>query len=106
MIARTWRGVTRASDSDRYAQYIEATGMRAFADTPGNLGAVLLRRPTDATGQPGTEFFVLSFWESMDAVKKFAGPKPEQAVFYPDDDAFLVSRDLTVDHFEVVVDHR
>jgi heme-degrading monooxygenase HmoA len=106
MIARTWRGATRAADSDRYAEYVEATGLRAVAETPGNLGALLLRRPTDAAGQPGTEFFVLSFWESMEAVERFAGPTPEQAVFYPDDDAFLVRRDLTVDHFEVVVDHR
>jgi heme-degrading monooxygenase HmoA len=106
MIARTWRGVTRAADSDRYAQYIEETGLRAFADTPGNLGAVLMRRPADDSGQPATEFLVLSFWESMEAVKRFAGPTPEQAVFYPEDDAFLVRRDRTVDHYEVVVDHR
>lgn len=103
MIARTWRGVTRAADSDRYADYVEATGLRAFAETPGNLGAVMMRRPADAAGSPGTEFVVLSFWDSMDAVKRFAGPTPERAVFYPEDDAFLVSRDLNVDHYEVVV---
>jgi hypothetical protein len=39
----------------------------------------------------------------MDAVKRFAGPVPEKARFYPEDDAYLVRRDLTVDHFEVVV---
>ena len=45
MIARTWRGVTRASDADRYADYVNATGMHAFAETPGNMGALLMRRP-------------------------------------------------------------
>ena len=103
MIARTWRGVTRAADSDRYAKYVEATGLRAFAETPGNVGALLLRRPTDVTGEAGTEFLIVSFWESMDAVKRFAGPNPDQAVFYPEDDAYLVRRETTVDHFEVVV---
>src|SRR5689334_22458275 len=103
MIARTWRGVTRAADSDRYARYVEATGLRAFGETPGNMGALLLRRPTDETGEPGTEFFVMSFWDSMDAVKRFAGPEPSKAVFYPEDEQYLLSRDMHVDHFEVVV---
>ena len=103
MIARTWRGVTRAADADRYADYVEATGLRAFAETPGNLGALLLRRPVEADGAPGTEFLVVSFWDSMDAVKRFAGPEPSKAVFYPEDDAYLVRRELTVDHYEVVV---
>jgi heme-degrading monooxygenase HmoA len=103
MIARTWRGVTRAADSDRYAKYIEATGLRSFAETPGNLGALLLRRPTTETGEPGIEFLIVSFWDSLDAVKRFAGDVPEKARFYPEDDAYLVRRDLTVEHFEVVV---
>jgi heme-degrading monooxygenase HmoA len=80
MIARTWRGVTRAADSDRYAEYVEATGLRSFAETPGNLGALLLRRPVDDDAEANTGF-VVSFWESMDAVKRFAGPVPERAVF-------------------------
>jgi heme-degrading monooxygenase HmoA len=104
MIARTWRGVVRASDSDRYATYVEETGLRAFSETPGNLGALLLRRPLDdANKEATTEFLVVSFWDSMDAVKRFAGPRPEQAVFYPEDEQYLVRRDLSVDHFEVVV---
>ena len=103
MIARTWRGVTRASDADRYATYVEETGLRAFRETPGNLGALLLRRPLGDATEATTEFLVVSFWDSMDAVKRFAGPRPEQAVFYPEDDRYLVRRDLSVDHFEVVV---
>ena len=103
MIARTWRGTTRVADADRYADYIEATGLRAYAETPGNLGALLLRRPAEADGAPATEFLVISFWESTDAVKQFAGPEPSKAVFYPEDDAYLVRRDVTVDHYEVVV---
>jgi len=102
MIARTWRGVTRASDAERYADYVEATGMLAFSETPGNVGALLMRRPVDVNGSAGTEFLVISLWDSMDAVKRFAGAEPSKAVFYPEDDAFLVGRDLHVEHFEVV----
>jgi hypothetical protein len=44
---------------------------------------------------------MVTLWESMDAVVAFAGPRPEQAVFYPEDDRYLVERGLVVDHFEV-----
>jgi lactoylglutathione lyase len=48
-----------------------------------------------------TEFVTLTFWTSLDAVKAFAGEHVEQAVFYPEDDRFLVDRETTVTHFEV-----
>ena len=49
-----------------------------------------------------TEFLTLSFWDSMEAVKGFAGENPEVAVFYPEDDRFLVERDEFVSHYEIV----
>jgi hypothetical protein len=43
----------------------------------------------------------LSLWTSMEAVRRFAGDQPERAVFYPEDDRFLVDRETTVHHYEV-----
>lgn len=103
MIARTWHGATRAADAETYARYIESTGMKAFAETHGNAGALLLTRQTDDGAE--TEFLVISFWESEDAVKRFAGPTPERAVFYPADERYLVRRDMSVTHYEVVARH-
>ena len=103
MILRTWRGAVRAEDADEYGRYVDATGLTAYSKTPGNLGAAMVRRPSPDDGGATTEFLVLSYWESMDAVKRFAGPTPETAVFYPEDERFLVRRDLTVDHYEVDV---
>jgi heme-degrading monooxygenase HmoA len=49
-----------------------------------------------------TEVVTMSFWESMDAVRRFAGDDPERAVYYPEDDDFLVGeREQTVQHFRV-----
>jgi len=98
MIARTWKGATRAEDADRYLDYLHATGLRSFRDTPGNRGAFVLRRLLG----PRAEFLVISLWDSPDAVRRFAGDQPERAVFYPDDAAFLVARDEHVDHYELV----
>jgi heme-degrading monooxygenase HmoA len=47
------------------------------------------------------EVITLSFWDSREAVQGFAGQDIEKAVFYPEDDRFLVERDLTVHHYEV-----
>jgi len=97
MIARTWRGSTRNEDAAAYATYIARTGLAAYRSTPGNRGAWLLHR---ADGDR-TEFLALSLWESLDAVRSFAGDDVERAVFYPEDDAFLVSRETTADHWQV-----
>jgi heme-degrading monooxygenase HmoA len=98
MIARTWRGAVKASDGDKYAAYVSETGIRDYKATPGNKGVIALRREREGK----TEFFLVSLWESWDAIKAFAGAQPEKARFYPEDDRFLVDRDLHVDHYEVI----
>jgi heme-degrading monooxygenase HmoA len=97
MIARIWKGAVRSDDSDDYVRYMRETGVAEYAATPGNRGVWMLRR---AVGQR-TEFVMFTLWESLDAVKAFAGDDYEQAVFYPQDDRFLIERDLTASHYEV-----
>jgi heme-degrading monooxygenase HmoA len=99
MLVRTWRGATRAEDAETYLDYVRRTGLRAFRETPGNLGALTLRR---FTSDGRAEFEIVSFWESMDAVRAFAGPEPEHAVFFPEDMHYLVARDEHVDHFDTL----
>jgi heme-degrading monooxygenase HmoA len=98
MIMRTWRGAVREEDADEYLEHQADTGIREYRGTPGNLGALVLRRSIDGL----IEVTTVSFWSSMDAVVRFAGEQPEQAKFYPGDDELLVEKDLRVDHFEVV----
>jgi heme-degrading monooxygenase HmoA len=98
MIARTWRGWTRSQDADAYADYLMETGMQEYRSVPGNRAAYILRREQGGR----TEFVTLSFWDSMEAVAGFAGNDVERAVFYPEDDRFLVDRETTVAHYEVI----
>jgi heme-degrading monooxygenase HmoA len=65
--------------------------------TPGNQGAWILRRPLGDL----TEIVAFSFWDSMDAVRAFAGEDPARAVYYPEDDRYLVQRSDVVEHYEV-----
>ncbi|GAA4904288.1 heme-degrading monooxygenase HmoA [Nonomuraea thailandensis] len=100
MIARTWRGWTRASDADAYVDYLYETGMDAYRRTPGNRGAYLMRREDGDR----TEFVTLTFWDSLDSVKAFAGQQYENAVFYDLDDRYLVDRETHTLHYQVMQD--
>lgn len=97
MIARIWRGAVRAEDAAAYAVYVQRTGISGYRQTPGNRGAWALWR----TEGDRAEFITVSLWESRQAIRAFAGDDIDKAVFYPEDDRFLVERDLTVLHYEV-----
>jgi heme-degrading monooxygenase HmoA len=97
-IARSWRGWVRTADRDVYLDYVERTGMAHYRQTPGNLGATMLARDLD---DGRTEIVTLSFWTSLDAVRGFAGNDVAAAVFYPEDDRYLLDREETVTHYEV-----
>ena len=98
MIARIWRGSTAASKADDYLAYLEATGIKDYRATPGNRGVQVLRR---ATGE-WVEFVLITLWDSLDAIRAFAGEDIEAAVYYPEDERYLVEREDTVRHYEIV----
>jgi heme-degrading monooxygenase HmoA len=93
-----WRGWIRTEDRDAYVAYIERTGMAEYRQTPGNRAAHMLTRDL---GDGRTEVVTLSFWESRETIRGFAGPDISRAVFYPEDDRYLVEREDTVTHYEV-----
>lgn len=88
----------RREDGDEYADYIRETGFMAYAETAGNRGAWMLRRDDGER----TEFITYSLWESVDAIRAFAGADIDAAVYYPEDERYLIERDATVSHYEVV----
>lgn len=99
MVARIWRGRTRVERAEEYAKYVEKTGVRRQRATPGNLGSFVLRRDEGSE----SEFLVVSLWESLVAVRGFAGQRFDAAVYYPDDQRFLLEMESQVRHYEVSV---
>ena len=97
MIARIWRGAVRIEDADAYSTYMQGTGIPAYARTPGNHGVWMLRRDVGDR----TQFVMITMWESIDAVKRFAGETYDVAVFYPEDERYLVERDMTATSYVV-----
>ena len=48
------------------------------------------------------EYLLITFWESWEAIRRFAGDQPEKAVYYPRDREFLLELEPNVQHFEVL----
>ena len=71
--------------------------MQAARSLPGSRGTLVLRR---RDGEQA-EFVTVLLFDSLDHVRAFAGDEPERARFFPEDDRYLVERDLDVRHFEV-----
>ncbi|MEA3501428.1 MAG: hypothetical protein U9R47_01530 [Actinomycetota bacterium] len=97
MVVRIWRGWTRPEDADAYAEYILGTGIVEYKATPGNQGAYIMSR----VDGDRTEFLTISFWDDRESIVAFAGDDIDRAVFYPEDDRYLVDRETTVMHFKV-----
>jgi antibiotic biosynthesis monooxygenase (ABM) superfamily enzyme len=99
MIARVWRGSTLAEDADRYSAYLEESGMKGARAIRGNRGTLVLRRVHDGHA----EFETILLFDSLENIRAFAGDDVEAAVFFPEDDRYLVDRELVVRHLEVDV---
>ena len=97
MIARIWRGVTLASRADEYLAHLRETGLRDFAQTPGNRGVQVIRR---VQGEH-CEFQIISLWDSMEAVRLFAGKEAERSRYWDADEEFLLEMEPLVRHYEV-----
>ncbi len=72
--------------------------MKDCRATAGNRGVQVLRRTVGGE----THFLFISFWDSLDAIRGFAGAAVERARYYPADREYLLELEPTVTHYDVV----
>ena len=99
MIARSWHGRVPAARADEYYAYLLRTGLADYRATPGNRG-VLVQRWTEGDV---SHFVLTTLWDSIDAIKRFAGEDYTAARYYPEDDEFLLEREPLVSHATVLM---
>jgi heme-degrading monooxygenase HmoA len=97
MIARIWHGRTLTAKADEYEKYLNASGVARILKTQGNHGVEVLRK----SDGPRTDFVVISYWESIEAVRRFAGADYTKAVVLERDKEFLIEVEPNVLHYEV-----
>jgi heme-degrading monooxygenase HmoA len=99
MIGRLWHGWTTNANADEYEKLLVAEVLPGIHRVPGYRGAWLMRRPA----ADGIEFVTLTLFDSMEAVRAFAGEDYEKAVIFPAGDRLLSRYDERSVHYEVVL---
>jgi len=98
MIVRAWRGRAAAANPEGYVGHFREKVLPELRRVDGFIGVSLLR----AAHPGGVEFFVLTRWRSIEAIRAFAGDEITRAVVEPGAVAALIDFDATVTHYEVL----
>lgn len=98
-VARIWRGRTTRAVADEYQAYNYEVGIRPLEELA--LGVEQLRED----GERETEFVTISYWDSMESMKAFAGEDPTQIHHLDRDPEFLVELPERVQIFEITARH-
>ncbi len=97
MIVRMWHGRVPTSRARAYREFLIQRAIPDYRSVPGNLSVRILER----SEPDATHFMTLTTWESLDAIRAFAGDDPERAKYYPEDASFLLEFEPRVVHYEV-----
>jgi heme-degrading monooxygenase HmoA len=97
MIVRMWHGRVVTSKAQAYRQFLIERAIPDYQAVPGNISVhILERREGDIT-----HFMTMTFWQSMESIKGFAGAEVERAKYYPEDEDYLLEFEPEVIHYEV-----
>jgi len=101
MIVRMWRGQAKAANADAYERFVTTKVFAELPAIPGHRGAYLLRRPISTESGNEVEFVAVTLWESLAAIRGFAGETIDRAVVELEARAVLSNFDDFVRHFEL-----
>ncbi|HZS47946.1 MAG TPA: antibiotic biosynthesis monooxygenase [Blastocatellia bacterium] len=97
-ISRHWTGIVKPGRSNSYIQHLQAETFPKLSLIEGFITASILKREIDR----GTEFLIVTEWESMEAIRAFAGEIVEEAVVPAVAQSMMVDYDKKVRHYEVI----
>jgi heme-degrading monooxygenase HmoA len=98
MIARVWHGSTKPENADAYEAMLKPELLPGISQVPGFKGSYFLRRDAGAE----VEFITILLWESLEALKAFAGPEYERSIIPEERRKYLSRHDERAGHYEVV----
>ncbi len=96
-VMRLWHGRVPREKGDEYEEFLIERAVPDYSSVEGLLKLYFTRRDEENE----THFLLVTIWDSMEAIKRFAGENPELAKYYPEDDEFLLEKERYVQHYEV-----
>ena len=99
MVTRIWHGTTTESHAEKYLTFLRYAGTKDYLQCPGNLSVIILHQEESDIHH----FMTITEWKDIDAVKNFAGEDYSKAVYYPEDEGFLLTKEERVKHYQTEV---
>jgi heme-degrading monooxygenase HmoA len=97
MISRHWTGLARKERANDYIAHLQSDTFRQIEKINGFISASILKRDLPE----GVEFLIITEWESLDAIKQFAGANYSAAVVPALVEEMMIYYDKEVRHYEV-----
>ena len=97
MISRHWTGLVKKGREDEYIAHLKNETFKKLYQIEGFVNASILKRELTE----GTEFLIITKWDSLKAIREFAGEKYEDAVVPKIAREMMIRFDKLVKHYEV-----
>ena len=98
MISRHWSGIAESEFGEDYVKHLREDTFVKISAISGFIKASIFSRQVGE----GVEFLIVTYWDSMEAIKQFAGPDPDMAVVPDNVKKMMVRFDQKVRHYEVI----
>lgn len=102
MIARIWHGRTHAKHYDEYTEFTKKMAIPDYSSIAGNKGMTFLRRLEGDIAH----FTLITYWDSIESIKQFAGEDFERAKYYDEDTRYLLEFEEKVIHHEIFFEEK
>ena len=94
---RLWHGEVALERADDYQKFMVERAAPDYGSVEGLIKLYFQRKDEEKKAH----FLLVTLWDSIDSVKKFAGDNPEIAKYYPEDESFLLEKEKHVSMYEV-----
>ncbi len=96
-IMRLWHGKVSKEKAYDYEKLMIDKAVPDYSSVDGLLKLYFQRKDEKEI----THFLLVTIWDGIESIKKFAGPEPEIAKYYPEDDEYLLEKEKYTTMYEV-----
>jgi heme-degrading monooxygenase HmoA len=88
-IMRLWHGEVPIEKANDYEKFMIEKAAPDYSSVSGLINLYFQRKDEETT----SHFLLITIWDSIESIKKFAGEEPEIAKYYLEDDNFLLGKE-------------